>query len=69
VLAVDDSDAGCGLTRTVLERYVETELAGHRAGARFPGVALHLTMCPACRADHDGLLALTRASSHREPRR
>jgi hypothetical protein len=41
-----------------LDRYVEAELGGPDARARFPGVALHLTMCPACRSEHDGLLAL-----------
>ena len=45
-------------TCAVLERYVEAELGEGDAAARFPGVALHLTMCPACRTDHDGLLAL-----------
>jgi hypothetical protein len=34
----------------VLDRFVEGE---HDAG-----VALHLSVCPACRTEHDGLLAL-----------
>jgi hypothetical protein len=62
VLAVDDRDPGCGTTRTELDRYVEAELGGQDGAARFPGVALHLSVCPACRTDHDGLLALTSAS-------
>jgi hypothetical protein len=45
----------------VLERYVEAELGGDDAGAGFPGAAVHLSRCPACRVDHDGLLALTYA--------
>jgi anti-sigma factor ChrR (cupin superfamily) len=42
----------------VLERYVETELGAQAAAAQFPGVAVHLAMCPACRTEHDGLMAL-----------
>jgi hypothetical protein len=42
----------------VLDRYVEAELGGRDAGARFHGVGVHLTICPACRTEHDGLLAL-----------
>ena len=58
VLEVDTRDPGCGVTRAVLERYVETELGARVAGAEFAGVAVHLAMCCACRAEHDGLLAL-----------
>jgi hypothetical protein len=36
----------------VLDRFVE--------GERDAGVALHLSVCAACRAEHDGLLALDR---------
>jgi hypothetical protein len=61
VLAVDDRDPGCGVTRAVLDRYVE--------GERDAGVALHLSVCPACRTEHDGLLALISGSSRRAPRR
>jgi len=42
------------VTRAVLERYVEAQAVG----ARFAGVAVHLAKCPACRAEHDGLMAL-----------
>jgi hypothetical protein len=45
----------------VLDRFVEGE---HDAG-----VALHLSVCPACRTEHDGLLALISAASRRAPRR
>jgi hypothetical protein len=58
VLAVDDRDAGCGATRTALDRYVEAELGLGDREAGFTGVAVHLTVCPACRTEHDGLLAL-----------
>jgi SAM-dependent methyltransferase len=55
VLALDPCDAGCGVTCAVLDRYVEAP----DGRVRFPGVAAHLAVCPACRADHDGLLELT----------
>jgi len=42
----------------VLERYVEAEHGAQAAAAQFPGVAAHLAMCPACRTEHDGLMAL-----------
>jgi SAM-dependent methyltransferase len=69
VLAVDPRDAGCGFTCAVLDRYVEAP----DGRVRFPGVAAHLAVCPACRADHDGLLELIstarmgRVMSGREP--
>jgi hypothetical protein len=43
-----------------LDRYAELELAGRDAEAAVPGMAAHLEGCPACRADHDSLLALLR---------
>jgi hypothetical protein len=44
-----------------LDRYVELELAGADADAAVPGLRTHLEGCPACREDHDSLLAyLTR---------
>lgn len=68
VLALAARDAGCGGTCAVLERYVEAELAGQDAGGRFPAVAAHLDLCPACRTDHDGLLALCSPSGFTAPR-
>jgi hypothetical protein len=66
VLEVDDRDPGCGATRLVLERYVEAELGRGDPAARFPGVGLHLTMCPACATEHDGLLALVEHERRRD---
>ena len=40
-----------------LDRYVELELAGADADAVIPGLRPHLQGCPACREDHDSLLA------------
>ena len=55
-LAADPIDAGCDAGLTTLDEYVELELAGQDPAIRFPGLAAHLRSCPACRADHDGLL-------------
>ena len=41
-----------------LDRYVELELAGGDADAEVPGMAAHLEGCPACREEHESLLAL-----------
>jgi hypothetical protein len=41
-----------------LDRYVELELAGDDAEAVVPGMAAHLEGCPACKEDHESLLAL-----------
>jgi len=41
-----------------LDRYVELEVAGADAEGAIPGMDAHLDGCPACREDHDSLLAL-----------
>jgi hypothetical protein len=58
LLAADSRDPGCNAALEVLDLYVETELAGRDAAARFPGVAAHLQSCPACRLDYEGLRAV-----------
>jgi hypothetical protein len=45
-----------------LHRYVELELTREDADAAVPGMKSHLQGCPACREDHDSLLALARDS-------
>lgn len=45
-----------------LDRYVELELAGRDADRAVPGMSAHLEGCPACREDHESLLALARDS-------
>lgn len=59
-LAADPLDPGCDAGTPILDEYVELELAGTDPSKRFPGTAAHLRACPACRADHDGLLELAR---------
>jgi hypothetical protein len=41
-----------------LDGYVELELGGRDADAEVPGMAAHLEGCPACREEHESLLAL-----------
>jgi hypothetical protein len=40
-----------------LDRYVELELGRTDAEAQVPGMLAHLEGCPACREEHDLLLA------------
>jgi hypothetical protein len=41
----------------LLDSYVELELGESDADARLPGMQAHLEGCPACREEHDLLLA------------
>ena len=41
-----------------LDRHVELTLAGADADAAVPGMRAHLEGCPACKEDHESLLAL-----------
>jgi anti-sigma factor RsiW len=45
-----------------LDRYVDLELAGQDADRAIPGMGAHLEGCPACREEHESLLALARDS-------
>jgi hypothetical protein len=56
LLCADSRDIGCDEAMRILDQYVELELAGGRAAARFPGTAAHLNACEACHDDHAGLL-------------
>jgi hypothetical protein len=57
LLATDPRDVGCERTSEIMDAYVEAELSGRDAEGLCPGFAVHQRLCPACRADHDGLLA------------
>ena len=57
LLATDPADVGCDRAFELLDIYVEIELAGQDPQQRFPGTAVHLRSCDACRADYEGLLA------------
>jgi hypothetical protein len=51
-------EVGCEVCFEELDRYVELELAGDDVDAAIPGLRSHLDGCPACREEHDSLLAL-----------
>jgi hypothetical protein len=51
----------CDQCFELLDEYVELEVAGVDADARLPGLRTHLEGCPACREDHESLLALIAA--------
>ena len=58
VLGPGGPELGCDECFTALDRYVELEAAGADADAAVPGLRAHLEGCPACREEHDSLLAL-----------
>jgi hypothetical protein len=51
------AELSCEACFEQLDGYVEAELAGEDAAAMLPLLAAHLDGCPACREDHDSLLA------------
>jgi hypothetical protein len=51
-------EVGCDECFDRLDEFVELELAGRDADAAVPGLRAHLEGCPACREEHDALLAL-----------
>jgi len=53
-------ELSCEECFAVLDRYVELELEETEADARFPGMDAHLEGCPACREEHELLLAYAR---------
>jgi hypothetical protein len=57
LLVADLGDAGCEVTFSLVDRYVDAELHGPGAARRFPAVAAHLRSCRPCQRDHRGLLA------------
>jgi len=51
-------EIGCDACFEELDRYVELEAAGADADAAIPRLRAHLEGCPACREEHESLLAL-----------
>jgi hypothetical protein len=51
-------EVGCDECFERLDEFVEVELAGLDADSAVPGLRAHLEGCPACREEHDALLAL-----------
>jgi anti-sigma factor RsiW len=58
LLGPSGPEVGCEECFELLDEYVELELDGQDADARIPGLANHLTGCPACRAEHETLREL-----------
>jgi hypothetical protein len=56
----DGPEVGCDTCFEELDRYVELELAGADADAAIPGLRAHLDGCPACREEHESLVAIVR---------
>jgi hypothetical protein len=53
-------EVGCDECFARLDEYVEIELRGADADVAVPGLRAHLDGCPACREEHESLLALVR---------
>lgn len=51
-------EVGCEECFDRLDEFVELELAGADADVAVPGLRAHLDGCPACREEHDALVAL-----------
>jgi hypothetical protein len=51
-------EVGCDECFDRLDEFVELEIAGLDADGAVPGMGAHLDGCPACREEHDALLAL-----------
>jgi hypothetical protein len=60
LLGPSGPELGCDECFAELDRYVELEVAGADADAAVPGLRAHLEGCPACREEHESLLALVR---------
>jgi hypothetical protein len=53
-------EVGCDECFARLDAYVELEVAEADPDAAVPGLRAHLDGCPACREEHESLLALVR---------
>lgn len=58
LLGPAEPEIGCDECFDQLDRYVELEVAGADADAELRGLRAHLAGCPACREEHESLLAL-----------
>ena len=58
VLGPVGPEVNCETCFDLLDRYVELEIEGADADAVLPGLRAHLEGCPACREEHESLVAL-----------
>jgi hypothetical protein len=61
LLGSDGPEVGCDECFEQLDRFVELEVSGADADAALPGMRGHLTGCPACREEHESLVALVQS--------
>jgi len=54
-------EVGCDECFELLDRFVELEVSGADADAALPGLRGHLQGCPACREEHESLVALVQS--------
>jgi predicted anti-sigma-YlaC factor YlaD len=54
-------EVGCDECFEQLDQFVELELSGADADAALPGLRAHLQGCPACREEHESLVALVQS--------
>jgi len=57
LLGPTEAEVGCDECFDRLDRYVELEATGVDVASRFPMMRAHLEGCPACKEEHDELLA------------
>ena len=57
LLGPAEPELGCDECFEELDRYVDAEVAGGDPDVAVPGMRAHLEGCPACREDHESLLA------------
>ena len=60
LLGPAESEVSCATCFEELDRYVELQVSGADADTALPGFRAHLEGCPACREEHESLLALVR---------
>ena len=56
-------ELGCDACFAELDRFVDAEVSGADPDAAVPGLRAHLDGCPACREEHESLLALVRGDT------
>jgi hypothetical protein len=61
LLGPGGSEVGCDECFEQLDRFVELEVSGADADAALPGLRAHLQGCPACREEHESLVALVQS--------
>jgi hypothetical protein len=57
LLGPGEPEVTCEECFELLDEFVEIEVRGDDPDTRLPGMRAHLHGCPACREDHESLLA------------